>query len=663
MLGYNDKVLTIDLATGKTQVKPLDSDIVNKFIGGMGYSSKLISDEVGPNADPLGPDNIIVFATGPLTGTVPCSGRLDVTTKSPLNGLITMGNVGGGLGAALRQSGYDVVIVRNISPEPVYIWIDDGKVEIRKANTLWGKDTQETADRIKAELGETTKQEIRVAAIGPAGENLVRFAALISDYFHAVGKCGIGAVMGSKKLKAIAVRGTRKVSTANPEELKRAGREVADRIRNTWHPSLKAGVPDRYKYDALFIAGGNYEQGVLPIKNYQTTRLPGWMENNTFEQVKKYPVKPKPSCSHCPFSCFWEIEVNEGKYAGLKLAGFEFISSIFNFGGLCGILGLPAIWKCKKVCQKLGMDYWTSGSIVAFAMELYQRGIITKADTGGVALNWGDDDAVLQMLEQIAYRRGVGNIHAEGHAMAARKMGKDAMKYVFTIKGDSMMASDPRQGTLPGVSKFTLFGMLASNRGADNVKTSHGLLDKVPSPEAIRKEFGMSQEEYLSKFVGWLDIFEDEKRQIFGAPPRPLTTTWEGKAAFTKWSADFSTLLSSLTYCIFPWIRGGAVGPTYCARMLAASTGREVTPAQLMKVGERIFNLQRMYLVNCGFSSKDDDFPAKFYDEGVPDGPIKGTRLLREDIDKLRQEYYQLRGWDRIGVPTPEKLRELDLIN
>lgn len=662
MFGYWDKVLSVDLAAGKIGVEPLDSEIVTKFIGGMGYGSKVIYDQVGASVDPLGPDNVIVFSTGPLTAVVPCSGRLDVSTKSPVNGLITVSDVGGGLGVALKQAGYDVLIVRNSSPEPVYIWINDDKVEIRKADALWGRDIYDTTDSLKRELGEKSEQEIKVAAIGPGGENLVKFACLVSEYCHAAGRGGVGAVMGSKKLKAIAVQGTKKVAVAKPKELKEASREVVYKITNLWHPALKSWARERPKWDGYPLTRDDYEDGIMGIKNYQTTRLPGWLENNTLEQTKKYPLKPLPSCYRCPFSCFWEVEVNEGKYAGLKVGGM-FVSAALYFGGLCGILGHPAIWKCKEVCQRLGIDYYSAGSIIAFAMELYQRGIITKTDTGGIDLNWGDDYATIQMLEQIAYRRGIGNILADGSAKAAEKIGKDAVKYAFTIKGDEMLPTDPRRGALPRTSKLWLFGMLDSNRGGDNIKTTHNSLDKMRSPEEIRDQFGMSPKEYLSKFVQWLDIFEDEKRQIFGVPPRLPTTTWEGKAAFTKWSGDLTSMLSSLTYCFFPWTRQGAIGPTLCAKMLSACTGIEVTPRQLMKAGERIFNLQRMYLVKCGFSSKDDDFPAKFYDEGIADGPAKGARLSREDIDKFRQEYYQLRGWDRMGIPLAEKLKDLDLVN
>ena len=656
------RVLNIDLATEKIRVEPLDLEIATKFIGGMGYSSKIISDEVGASVDPLGPDNVIVFSTGPLTGTVPFSGRLDVSTKSPVNGLITMGNTGGLLGVALKQAGYDVLIVRNSSSEPVYIWIDDDKVEIRKANTLWGRDVYETTDILRRERGKKYEQQIKVAAIGPAGENMVKFASLVNEYSHAVGRCGIGAVMGSKKLKAISVRGTKKVAVAKPLELERAVREVMDRVKNKWYNALKPQVRERWGDGAWIQWTNDYKDGIVGIKHFQTTRLSGFLENNTAEQVKRYPIKPLPTCYHCPSPCFWEVEVNEGKYAGLKLGHWNLYSCVHYFGALCGIIGLPAIWKCKDICQKLGMDYFSAGMVLAFAMELYQRGIVTKVDTGGIGLNWGDDDAALQLLEQIAYRRGFGDILADGSAAAAEKIGKDAMKYAYTVKGDETQAEDPRYGSLPGKQRLFLIGLLDSPRGGDNIKTTHNQLDMIPPPAVIRDQFGMSPEEYTSKYAQWLDIFEDEKRQIFGVPPRLSATGWEGKIALAKWSGDLYSMLSSLTFCIKPG-GSGDVGPTHCAKMLSACTGIEVTPVQLMKVGERIFNLQRMYMVKCGFSSKDDDFPAKFYDEAIPDGPAKGARLSREDIDKLKQEYYQLRGWDKMGVPSAQKLHDLELDN
>ncbi|MFQ5827142.1 MAG: aldehyde ferredoxin oxidoreductase family protein, partial [Dehalococcoidia bacterium] len=445
MAGYMGKVLHVDLATREVRQESLDPEIASKFIGGMGLSTKILYDEVGPEVDPLGPDNVIIFATGPLTGTnAPASGRVEVTAKSPQNGALATGNTGGTWGVELKRAGYDALIVRKSSPEPVYLWIDDGKVEVRRADHLWGRDAWETTDRLGEELGGRRENEIKVVAIGPAGENLVRFASLINEYYHSQARGGIGAVMGSKKLKAIAIRGSGRVTVAQPEAFRSARQEAIDRIVNSWHPTMKDSYKDFGDVGPLRLAKGSYLGGSLPFNNFQTAILPQWLETNTLEMARPYIKGKKGVCFACPLACFNLAEVDEGKYAGLKISNATFVGPVFEFGGKCSIMSLPAIWKCKEVCHKLGMDIFSAGPIIAFAMELYQRGIIGREDTGGLALEWGDDDSALRLLEDIAHRKGLGDILAEGSLGAAERIGKDARKYAYTIKGLEMFGTDPR---------------------------------------------------------------------------------------------------------------------------------------------------------------------------------------------------------------------------
>ncbi len=657
MGGYMGKVLHVDLETGEVRQESLDPEMASRFIGGMGLSTKVLYDEVGPEVDPLGPENVMIFATGPLTGTnAPASGRLEVTAKSPANGALGTGNTGGIWGVELKRAGYDVLIVRRSSPEPVYLWIDDGHVEIRKAGHLWGRDAWETTEMLGEELGARRENEIKVMTIGPAGENLVRFASLINEYYHSAARSGLGAVMGSKKLKAIAVRGSGRVTVARPEAFQAARREAMDRIVNSWHPAMKDTYKDFGDVGPLRLAKGSYRQGSLPFNNFQTTVQPQWMETNTMEMARPHIKGKKGVCYACPLACFNLAEVDEGKYAGLKIANATFVGPVFEFGGKCAIMSMPAIWKCKEVCHKLGMDIFSAGPIIAFAMELYQRGIIGKEDTGGLALEWGDEEAALQLLEDMAYRRGLGDILAEGSLGAAERLGKGARDYAYTTKGLEMFGTDPRaSGTT------WILGYLDSPRGGDNVKTTHTHADHAPLPRTLEQRFQMSYEDYCRQYIGYLDIFDDEKKQIFGDPPRLEDESWEGKAALTKWMGDLCSAISTLVLCIFPTTFGNALGPTHYARMLSAVTGEETTARELMEAGERVFNLQRLYLTRGGMDSKDDDFPDKFYDEEIPDGPAKGARLSRETIHGVMQEYYQLRGWDQNGVPTREKLAQLGL--
>ncbi len=659
MPGYTGKILDIDLSSGKIDVYALPEQMASRFLGGTGFGSKIVYDQVGFDADPLGPRNIIIFAPGPLNGTgAPFSGRMDVVAQSPLTGLLGLTNTGGGCGVEIKKAGYDALVVRNISAKPVYIYINNSRVEIRDAGNIWGKDVWETTRWLKDELAGSPGKEVKVMAIGPAGENLVRFAAIIEEFYHAAARCGLGAVMGSKKLKAVVVRGTGTVAVADPAGFRQAVRDVLDRSRNGWHPGARIALQGRRTFVSLPTLRGKYEQGTLAGKNFQASRLPGWLENNTLDSAKKYITREYASCPACPWRCFHLAEVNEGKYAGLKVCSATFSGSM-QFGSMCALGNVPAVWKAKDACHRLGLDIHSASTVVAFAMELYQRGILTAKDTGGLALDWGNDDAVLELLARIAYRRGLGGVLAEGTRRAAEAIGHGAERYSLTIKGMEAAGSpDPR-----GVRKIWSAGYLDNPRGGDNIRNTHAELGGMPPERVVRERFGMTPEEYCREFVASLDIFEEEKLQIFGAPPQLDEDSFEGKAALTKWLGDLCTVLNSLVLCFFPTTVGQcSVGPTMYARLYTTATGIDLSSRELMKAGERIFNLQRMYLVGRGISSKDDDFPARFYDEGLSDGPHRGAHFDREQIEALKQEYYRLRGWDRDGKPTESKLRELDLV-
>ncbi len=635
LYGYG-KILDVDLLTGEIVKRDVAPQFAQDYIGGMGFSCKILYDEVGPTVDPFSPDNIVIFANGPLTGThAPCSGRTEVTTKSPLTGSIGTGNTGGVWGALLKHAGFDLVIIRNKAEKPVYLWIDDDVVELREASHLWGKDTRVTSDALRKELGSSQRSKISVMAIGPSGENLVRYACPLNDYYHVAGRSGAGAVMGAKRLKAIAVRGTGTVRIARPKEFQEAARAARERLMAADRATRLPGAPPEGRI--LYI-----ERGCLSAKNYQTGVLPQWVETRSLDVALKYVTKKDGTCYACPIPCFSLAEVNEGKYAGLKVNRSTHPGVVFDWGATCAIDNLPAIWKCKELCQQLGMDYVSAAGSIAFAMELFQRGIITTKDTDGLELSWGNEDAVIPMLHKIAFRDGFGDILAEGSLRAAERIGNGAEQYVMTIKGMEMgMLPDPRSGP-----RGWLFGSLTNPRGGDNIKNTHFLADKY------------NPNWWVDKF----DMFEDVKKKIYSMPPQEVSYTWEGKALMCRWFEDLYSAVNALGLCFFPAGFRLALGPTYLSRLFSACTGWDTTPQDIMKFGEKVFTLFKTYTVRQGLTRKDDTWPDRFYTEPLPEGPAKGAMLSRDTIEQLLDEYYELRGWDRkSGNPTKDKLVELGL--
>lgn len=632
--GYG-KRLDVDLSAGKIVTRDIEPGFARAFIGGMGFSCKILYDEVGTGVDPLAPDNIVIFSNGPLTGThAPCSGRTEITTKSPLTGSIGTGNTGGVWGATLKHAGFDLVVVRGKAERPVYLWIDDDTVELREASHLWGKDTQVTSDILRQELEPSLQSKISVLAIGPAGENLVRYACPLNDYHHAASRTGAGAVMGAKRLKAIAVHGTGAVEVARPKEFQEAAKEARERLMAADRASKMPGAsPDVRK---LYL-----ELGCLPGKHFQTGVLPQWVETRGLEVARKYFTKKEGTCYACPTPCFNLVEINEGKYAGLRVNRALMPGLVFDWGAGLAIDNLPAIWKCKELCQRLGMDYASAAGTIGFAMELFQRELITKRDTDGLELSWGNEDAVTEMLHKIAFRDGFGDLLAEGSVRAAAIVGKGAERYVMAIKGMEMMLPDPRAS-----HKGWLFGGLTNPRGGDNVKNTHCLAERY------------NPNWWVDKF----DMFEDVKAKIYSMPPQEIPYTWEGKPMMCRWFEDLYSLVNALGLCFFPSGFKLALGPTHLSKLFSACTGWDTTPEDIMKSGERVFTLLKAYTVRQGLTRKDDTWPERFYTEPLPEGPAKGAVLSRDTIQRLLDEYYDLRGWDRrSGLPTKRKLTELGL--
>lgn len=630
--GYG-KALEVDLSSRQIVKTDIDPDFARDFIGGMGFSSKILYDQVGPDVDPFSPANILIFANGPLTGTAaPCSARTEITTKSPLTDIIGTGNTGGLWGTALKHAGFDILLIRNKSETPVYLRIENDLIEIKDASHLWGKNTVEASDILRAELG----SGVSVLTIGPAGENLVRFACPVNDYHHVAARNGSGAVMGDKRLKAIAVRGTGQVSIARPEAFQESVREARERLAIARKVSGFGGERKGEESPPWDVIHGS-----MPGKNFQSGYFPDWMKTHRRAIGSKYISRNQSPCWSCPMQCFNIAEVNEGRYTGLKVGRPGATGVHYAFGGKCAIEDMLAIWKCKEICHLLGMDYVSAAGCISFSMELFQRGFLTSRDCGGLDLTWGNVDASLEMLNKIAYREGPGDLLADGTARAAKRLGHGAEKYVMTTKGAEMMSTDPRSG-----KRGYVFGVITNPRGGDNVKGAHFLADEY------NPNWGADQ----------IDMFEDAKKAIYGVPPHEISFTWEGKAMMVKWFEDLYSFLNAAGVCFFPSGFTLAWGPTHLSKLISACTGCDVTPQAVMTSGERVFNVLKAYNVRQGLSRKDDNWPDRFYDEALPDGPAKGAKLSRQTIADLLDEYYTLRGWDKkTGLPFERKLVELGL--
>ncbi|MDI9619197.1 MAG: aldehyde ferredoxin oxidoreductase family protein [Candidatus Nezhaarchaeota archaeon] len=652
--GFWRLFVEVDLSSEGVNVKTYDVELAKKFIGGTGLATKILYDEVGPRVDPFDEDNVLIASSGPLVATgAPMACRVDLVTRSPLTGLIGLSNAGGFWASHLKRSGYDMVIIRGQARSPLYIWINDGKVELRDACEIWSRyDAWSTVEAVRRDVEEHYGiKDLSVMAIGPAGENLVRYASVVVDKYHVAGRCGCGAVLGKKKVKAIAIHGSRKVPLANPQKFREAVMKALRRILQD--PSYKLFS----SFASLPLSEKIMRKGALPGRNWQTAEVKNWNARMTLEAAVRY-IVPKgradlreARCSHCPVQCFNQVEVDEGPFKGLKIGGGTFVRPILEFGAKCGVSGIPAAWRCRELCNRLGLDEASAACAVAFAMEMRQRGRIGGGGTGELKLAWGSDEEVFKVLRWIAYREGIGNLLADGVAAAAKRIGGDAEEAAIVVKNMELMGSDPRVG-----SRAWHLGTLINPRGGDNVRTTHfGIEGK--HFESVGFHTRVNDE----LLVEWLDMPREVKRGIFGDPPVIDEHTFKGKALMVKWYSLLTTVMNALGVCIFASMGLDALGPTHYAEMYSAATGLELGPGELMKAGERIFNLQRMYNARMGARKEMDVWPSRFYTP-MTDGPARGACLSRDAVEEALCEVYELMGWDRqSGLPTKRKLEELEL--
>jgi aldehyde:ferredoxin oxidoreductase len=611
MFGYMGRILRVDLTSGKISQQPLREEDCRMFLGGSGLATKYLFDEVPRGADPLGPDNELIFMTGPLTGTEsPSAGRYCVVTKSPLTGFWGEANSGGSWGVYLKNSGFDGVIFRGISPRPVYLAIEDGKAELRDAQHLWGKGVSETDRLIKEEMGE----DCNVAAIGIAGENLVRYAGIINDVHRAAGRCGVGMVMGAKRLKAVAARGSQEIKIANKEVFAGISKRNYDLVNESMMKITFETYGTAMVADLVNVRGG------FPTRNWQTGVCP-FVDQISGIRLESTLLVDRKHCYACPISCARVSVVKSGPYA-CKGEGPEF-ETVGAFGAMCAIEDLEAITLAHNLCDDYGLDVISTGSTIAFAIECYERGILTRSDTDGLELKFGDADVVIQLIHKIAKREGIGDLLAEGTKRVAAKLDRGAERFAMHVKGLELPAYDPRAAKICGLAFAT------ANRGGDHI-TAY-----IEGPAFTDIPFLCVEESGIAD---------------------PLTEN-PAEAKVVKDLEDALTVFDCAGTCKF---MGMTLATQDWVDMIGNCVGWDFGVRDFRQVGERVYNLARAFNVREGLTRADDALPRRLLEEPLPEGPAEGHKV--EKFDQMLDAYYEFRGWDKkTGKPTPEKLRELGL--
>ena len=609
-------ILDVDLSTGTYRVRELTQEMADKWLGGTGLGAHILWEEQVYKADPLGPDNVMVFSSGPFAGTaVPLSNRFGVCARSPLTGVWGEAECGGHWSNDLKKSGFDALIVRGCAEHPVYLWIHDREVEVRDATHLWGKDTFDTHDEIRSEVGSSGRrgQEAGVACIGPAGEKLVRYAAIMVDGKdgRAVGRSGLGAVMGSKNLKAIAVRGTQTFPIADEQGLNGYLKELRKEIVST-----------SKGFGALGTAGGiptHDKMGNWPIKNWQQDHWPEAPDKISGAAMRDSILTGRYYCGNCIIGCGRTVEVKEGPYVGIEQGGLEYETTSLNGSNLL-IDNIAAVQKLNEWCNRLGMDTISAGATIGFAMEAYDRGLVGPADTDGLDIRWGNDSAATELMRRIGLREGsFATRLGEGTLRFARSVGGEA--FAVHVRGLDFPAHDPRAFFANAVAYAT------SHRGADHLSSFAHVFQRVVSlPE--------------------LGYPEPVHRQDAAATPALVVT-----------GQNLMSWYDSLKCCKFLFF--GGVKPTHIWNWYRFVTGRSVSMEELMETGERIFLQKRLFNLACGSGPWDDTMPPRMLE--LPRDIGTEEKSIPPFQDMLA-EYYRLREWDpETGAIADEVIARLSL--
>ena len=587
MKGVNSNILRVDLTTGKLAVQAISEDHYRLYLGGRGFIAYTLLTEVPKGIDPFGPENRLVFALGTITGhPFVGSGRNSVGCKSPLSGAYGESEAGGFWGAELKRAGFEAIVLEGISPKPVYLSIKDGKAEIRDADRLWGLETADTQAAIQKELGD---KRIRTSVIGPAGEKRVRFACILNDITHAAGRTGMGAVMGSKRLKAIAVRGGRPPGVDDAEKLRALNRGMLQNYKELSKHWRYGTGSEMVSYEAI---------GNMPVRNFKGGRFPGVEKINAQLLCEKY-LEKMDNCYGCPIRCKRVVKLEE-PFAVDPIYGGPEYETLAALGTNCGIDNLEALMKANELCNRYGIDTISTGVGISFAMECVEKGILSRNDTDGLDLTFGNAETMVQMVERIALRKGFGDLLAEGTKRASEKIGKGSAELAMQVKGEEIPMHEPRCKQAMGLH----YSMHVT--GADHSTGIHDTkaLDKDTGAKLYKEGFSAQLTNYL------------------------------GICKFVPWSE--AQIREAVEYV----------------------TGWPVTAQDLMQVVERGVALARIFNIREGFSEKDDMLPKRFA-VSPSDGPLRG--LDQERFAEARKTYYRMMGWDESGVPTPSRLAELHI--
>jgi aldehyde:ferredoxin oxidoreductase len=596
MFGYNGKVLRINLKDRSIKTEELNLDLAKKYIGGRGLGTKILLDEIDPMVDALSPDNKLIFTTGPLTGApVPTGGRYMVVTKSPLTGTVACSNSGGFWGAEFKATGYDVMIIEDRSEAPVYISIEDDKVEIKDASHLWGKLVSETTDELK----KVSPEKARIVAIGPAGEKLSRMAAIMNDYDRAAGRSGVGAVMGSKNLKAIVVKGSGKINLYNEEKVKEAAAVCNKAIRE--NGVTGQGLPT---YGTAVLVNILNENGAFPTNNFQKSYFEKADDISGETMTKDFLVRKNP-CYRCPIACGRWVKMDDTEVGGPEY------ETLWSFGSDCGVSDMASIIKANYWCNEYGLDTISVGATIAAAMELYEKDYVKDEELDGVSLKFGDANAIIEWTKKIGAREGFGDKMADGSYRLCEMYGVPELS--MSVKKQELPAYDPRAIQGQGVQYAT------SNRGGCHVR------GYLISPE------------------------------ILGLPEKLDRFALEGKAQWAKTFQDLTAVIDSLGLCLFTSF---AYTVHNYVDLYNSVCGTDYTAETLLEAGERIYNIERLFNVKAGIDGSQDTLPKRLLEEPIPEGPSKGNV---HKLSELLPEYYNLRGWVN-GVPTEERLAKLEIL-
>jgi aldehyde:ferredoxin oxidoreductase len=618
MYGWAGKILKVNLSEEKIEKQPLPDELKTKFIGGRGINVKILFDEVKAGIDPFDPENRLIFGTGVLTGTFASgAGRFNVTTKSPL-GYLGDSNSGGHWAPELKFAGYDHIIIWGKAKKPVYLWISDDEVELRDAQHLWGTDTWVTQRMLREELED---EEIQVACIGQAGENLVRIANVRTGLKHAAGRTGTGGVMGSKLLKAIAVSGNQGIKIADPERFMEAAKKARARLED-WQYIFGAKSPQGGTYGQLWYRHNNASMGATKHQQMGYFDEVDKLDPKIF--FEKYVVKMQ-GCFACSWCCTPFFRITDAPYKGMVGSGPEY-EHFASFGSSPYVSDLLTVLKASQLSDQYGFDCDSGGRIISFAMELYEKGIITEKDVG-FPLQWGDGKALLKLVEMISKREGFGDILAEGEVKAAKKIGRGAEKYVLTNK--NLEQHEPVRAIVGhSLSQST------SSRGPDHLRGAYHAERDMDPMEAKRLNLN----------------------------PDPLS--YDNKASGVIFYESNAMIADMLETCKFQstWLSTHFVDAELWAELFSSATDIKISAGELLKAGERGYNVERAFIAREGVRRKDDIPPWREFEEPFPNGPHKGAVLDRKKYEAMLDEYYTLHGWDiKTGIPNKKKLEELGL--